>query len=278
MKKTAILALMTVLTTQPLQAADIAGEVRSGNDAPDTSDGGFLEIGVGTSAWTHPQVWNGRKAGVGFIVSGAYRYKGLFVEAVNGTADGFNLGYQFLKKNDQWTVDLIGLNATNGRTNEIPPNLGDTARTKWLMDRTTGLTGAGFRATRYFDDYIFQARVLNDIYNNRGNYGSARLGRSWQYRNWNFHGMAGVEHFDSKFSQRMVGINAAETSASFPQQYSPGSITQVEAEVGVTYPMTEHWVFRGTIRHTFLPDAVTDSPLYEDSSQSTFFTSLSYVF
>jgi outer membrane scaffolding protein for murein synthesis (MipA/OmpV family) len=146
------------------------------------------------------------------------------------------------------------------------------------MDRTTALTGAGFRVTGYLDDYILQARMLNDVYNNRGNYGSARLGRSWQYRNWNFHGIAGVEYFDSSFAQHMVGISAAETSSSFPQQYSPGSITQVEAEVGVTYPMTEHWVFRATIRHTFLPDAVTDSPLIENSSQSSFFTSFNYVF
>ena len=268
--------LMAALLTQPLQAADIAGEVRNGEDGPDTSDGGFLEVGVGASLWNHPQVWNDHKGGYGLIVSGAYRYKGLFVEAINGTADGVNLGYQ-LWNDDQWAVDLIGINATNGRTNPIEPNLPETSRNLWLMDRQTALTGAGLRVTRYFDDYIFQFRVLNDIYNNRGNYGSARLGRSWQYRNWNFHAIGGIEYFDSQFGEHLVGVGADEATRAFPQ-YSPGSFAQVEGEVGVTYPMTEHWVFRATIRHTFLPDAVTNSPLYEDNYATSLFTSLNYVF
>jgi outer membrane scaffolding protein for murein synthesis (MipA/OmpV family) len=51
-----------------------------------------------------------------------------------------------------------------------------------------------------------------------------------------------------------------------------------EAEVGVTYPMTEHWVLRATIKHNFLPDAVKDSPLYDDNSATSFLTSFSYVF
>ncbi|MGP1609754.1 MAG: MipA/OmpV family protein, partial [Burkholderiales bacterium] len=110
-----------------------------------------------------------------------------------------------------------------------------------------------------------------------GNYGSARLGKSWQYRNWNFHAMGGIEYFDTKFAQRMVGVDSVEATLAFPQ-YSPGSYAQFEGEVGVTYPMTENWVFRATIRHTLLPDAVTDSPLYEDNYATSFFTSFNYVF
>lgn len=276
MNKLTIMLLATALLAQPLRAADIAGEVRSGSDGPETSDGGFLEVGVGASLWTRPVTWPGRKSSYGLIVSGAYRYKGLFVEAINGTADGLNLGYQ-LWNDDQWTLDFIGINATNGRTNKIDPNLGDTARTKWVMDRQTALTGAGLRVTRYFDDYIFQARLLNDVYNNRGSYGSARLGKSWQYRNWNFHAMAGVEFFDSQFAQHMVGVSANEASRAFPQ-YSPGAFAQLETEVGVTYPVTENWVFRATLRNTVVPTAVTDSPLFEDSHATSFFTSFNYVF
>lgn len=276
MNKLTIILLTTALLSGPLRAADIAGEVRSGSDSPDTSDGGFLEIGVGAALWTDPQAWDGRNGTYGLVVSGAYRYKGLFIEAINGTADGLNLGYQ-LWSDDQWSLDLIGVNATGGDTNEMDPGLGDTARTAWLKDRSTGLTGAGIRVTRYFDDYVFQARLLNDVYNNRGNYGSARLGKSWQYRNWNFHGIAGVEYFDANFSQYMVGVTPAQATSSFAA-YSPDAIAQVEAEVGVTYPVTENWVFRATVRHTLLPDAVTDSPLYEDNYATSFFTSFSFVF
>jgi outer membrane protein len=274
--RTPAILLATAVLAQPLQAADIAGEVRSGSDGPETGDGGFLEVGVGAAAWTRPVPWQGRKASVGLVVSGAYRYKGLFVESINGTADGLNLGYQMWNDN-QWTVDFIGINATNGRTNEIDPNLGDTARTSWIKDRHTARTGAGLRVTRYFDDYIFQARLLNDVYNHRGNYGSARLGKSWQVRNWNFHAMAGVEYFDSSFAQHIVGISANEASLAFPQ-YSPGAFAQLETEIGVTYPVNENWVFRATIRNAVVPDTVTDSPMFEDSHASSFFTSLTYVF
>lgn len=276
MNKLTTMALMTVVLAQPLQAADIASEVRSGDNGPDTGDGGFLEVGVAAGLWTNPLVVDRHQASYGVILAGEYRYKGLFIESISGSADGLNLGYK-LWNNRQWTVDLIGVNATSGSTNEVDPHLGDTARTVWLLDRHVALTGAGFRVTRHFDDYVFQFRALNDIYNNRGNYGTARLGRSWQYRNWNFHTLAGVEYLDSRFSQHVYGISAREATRSLPQ-YSPGSIFAAEAEVGVTYPVTEHWVFRATVRHTFFPNAVADSPLFDKNSASSFATSFSYVF
>lgn len=276
MNKITTTALLATLLCPPLHAADIAGEMRNGGEGPETSDGGFLEVGISGRVWTRPQVGPGDKASYGVVVSGEYRYKGLFVEAINGTADGVNVGYQ-LWNDDEWIVDFIGFNGTAGSVGEMDPNLGDTARSLWLMDRNTALTGAGLRATRYFDDYILQFRVLNDVYHSRGNYGSARVGRSWQYRNWNFHAMAGVEFYDSKFAQHVYGVSAVQASNFFPE-YRPGAVVTPEFEVGVTYPVNQNWVFRATARHTFLPDAVTDNALYADSSQSQFFASLSYVF
>ncbi|KAF0187480.1 MAG: MltA-interacting MipA family protein, partial [Gammaproteobacteria bacterium] len=257
MNKIAIIILATMLLAQPLQAADIAGEVRSGADGPDTGDGGFLEIGVRAGAWTHPFFGDGNNAGEGFTpgegftLAGQYRFRGFFVEAINSTADGINVGYQ-LWNNDQWMVDIIGYNATSGSVKKVDPFLdpgtayatpGTPRPGLWMKHSGTALTGAGLRVTRYFDDYIVQFRVLHDVYHGRGQYASARLGRSWQYRNWNFHAMAGIEYLDSELSLRTFGVTAAEAKRSFFRQYDPGATGQIEAEIGVTYPMSERWVF-----------------------------------
>jgi outer membrane protein len=278
MNKIAITALMTMLLAQPLQAADISGEVRNGADGPDTSDGGFLEIGFRAGVWTHPWVGNGEKSGYGVTLAGEYRYKGLFVEAINSTADGLNLGYQ-LWNDDQWVLDFIGFNVTSGPERKRQPyDAAAPGRGLLVEGSGTAQRGAGLRLTRYFDDYIFQFRILDDIYRNRGFYSTARVGRSWQYRNWNFHAMGGFEYLGSEYSQRTYGISAIEASRSGFLQYTTGAVIQAEAEVGVTYPVTEHWVFRGTFRHNFLPASVADSPVLEDHYNSQLLLSLSYVF
>ncbi len=285
MQKIAITTLAMLLAL-PLQAADIAGEVRSGADGPDTGDGGFLEIGVRAGAWTHPILGNDSKAGSGFTLAGQYRYKGFFIEAINSSADGINLGYQ-LWNNEQWLVDIIAFNATSGTEKRVDPFLDpgtaydDPATPRpglVAKNSSSALTGAGLRITRYFDDYIVQFRVLNDAYRNRGQYASARLGRSWQYRNWNFHAIAGIEYLDSEYSQRTFGVTAAEAKRSYFPKYDPGATGQIEAEFGVTYPMSRRWVFRATARHSFLADAVSRSPLYDKSSQTSVMLSVSCVF
>lgn len=265
-----------------LQAADIAGDVRLGNDGPDTTDGGFLEVGIIGKAHRDPRLgdrWD-KDPALGLVVAGQYRYKGFFLESVNGSSDGLNAGYN-LWSDERWAVDVIGLNSTWGDSledfEEIDPNLGDTQRTIWLLKRDTPLTGAGVRITGYFGEYILQYRALNDIYYNRGNYSTARLGRSWQYRNWNFHGIVGLEYLDAKYSQRTFGVDEREASRSFPT-YAPGATVSTEVEAGVTYPITEHWVFRATVKHRFLPNAVKESPLYDDDSATSLLTSFSYVF
>lgn len=273
-----ITALTALLLGRSLLAADIAGEVRAGDDSPEMSDGGFLEVGLMGKVQRDPGAsdrWD-EDPSVGLLIAGEYRYKGLFVEAVNGSPDGLNLGYK-LWSDDQWTIDLIGLNATTGDLKDMDRNLHATQRVIWLLERDPALTGAGVRITRYFDDYIFQYRLLDDIWYDHGTYSTARLGRSWQYRNWNFHGIVGAEYLDSSYSLRMFGVSAAEATNGFPQ-YSPGSTVSYEAEVGVTYPVSEHWVFRSTLRHNFFPGAVTDGPLFDDRSATTFLTSFSYVF
>ncbi|NQY37833.1 MAG: MipA/OmpV family protein [Alteromonadaceae bacterium] len=51
-------------------------------------------------------------------------------------------------------------------------------------------------------------------------------------------------------------------------------------ELGVTYPISENWVFKATARAATISDEITDSPYYQnkDSLATSFRTSLSYVF
>lgn len=274
---------MTVLLLKPVFAADIATDVRSGNGVPDSSNGGYFEIGATTGYLTSPRVIDDDDDegwGVGISLAGAYRYKGFFVEASQGTFDGLNLGYNFWN-GQHWSADLLAssfngiLDTDNADT--IDGRLTEAQRNSELIDQDSFYSGAGIRLTGYYGDYILQYRLVTDTHGGNGVTSTGRLGKSWQVKNWNFHGVVSAEYTSATTNRYWLGVGAAEATTRFPE-YDPGASFSFNAEVGVTYPLGKDWVFRSFARYGLLSDEAKDSPLTDDDHWVLFVNSISYVF
>lgn len=263
--------------------ADIASAVRPGGEQL-REDGGYFELGVSLNyaqiARDHKERDDLEDFSIGLSLAGEYRYKGFFVEAAQGSFDGLNLGYT-LYETPTWSVDLLAASALgtlDSEDNNVNlTGLNEAQRNEAILERNTFYMGAGVRGTVYLDNYIVQARVVSDIYDDNGASATLRLGRGWQYRNWNFHAVASAEYGTDKTIQYLYGITPEEATTQF-NAYKPNAALSFTGEVGVTYPVSENWVFRSALRYTAFPDEIEDSPLVDRDSDIYFFNSINYVF
>ena len=263
-------------------AGDIAKDIREGGGS-DHSNSNYFELGVNYIYDTN--VWVGSDdddcesecegGGIGFNASGAYYFKGAFIELESASFDGLSLGFNFVNT-EHWSLDLLGSSAS-GSLNDDPTPQTDEEKDQALLNQDTFYNGAGIRATAYWDDIIFQYRLVTDIHDNNGITSSARLGKSWQAKNWNFHAILSTEYFSNKTSQYLIGVTKEEATDRFTQ-HSPKGGLMFTADIGATYPLSEHLVWRSFFRHAELPDRAKDSPLIEDNRASGFSTSINYVF
>ncbi|RUM94816.1 MAG: MipA/OmpV family protein [Thiothrix sp.] len=263
-------------------AGDIAKDIREGGGY-DRSNSNYFELGVHYIDST--DVWVGsdnddckskcKEAGFDLSASGAYYFKGAFIELESTSFDGLSLGFNFLNT-EHWSLDLLGSSAS-GSLNDDPTPQTDEEKDQALLNRDTFYNGAGIRATAYWNDIIFQYRLVTDIYDSNGITSSARLGKSWQAKNWNFHAILSTDYFSNKTTQYLIGVTKEEATDRFAQ-YNPKGGLIFTADIGATYPLSEHLVWRSFFRHTELPDRAKDSPLIEDNRASGFSTSINYVF
>lgn len=270
-------------------AADIGDEIRRSGQPLGDYNGGYFEISA-SAGCGHSAVVYGRKeraggvseCGNGWGMGGEYRYNGLFFEATSKGQDGINIGYT-LWSNPGWSVDLLAASAggalydRNGSIDSETPGLSDPVRDYAILHRDTWYTGAGMRVTHYFGPNIIQFRLVTDVHGGNGVTSTARLGRAWQIRNWNFHGLGSLVYRSAKTNQYYFGISELEQTERFPV-YNAGSSVDASFEVGATYPLSEHWVFRSEVRLTPILSSIRDSPLIGDSWSGSVGATISYVF
>nr|WP_028771477.1 MipA/OmpV family protein [Shewanella waksmanii] len=272
--------LFSLLPTK-VSASDIASSVTGGVDNR-FADGGYFELGASVYSVNKFDVRQTEHEAIqpSLLISGIYQYKGAFVEMVHQSQDGINLGFNFWNS-ENWSLDILAANLKSSwaRPEGVnPEDLIEAQRNDYLMSEESLYIGAGLRATRYWDDhYVFQYHIVSDYYDGQGIQSSARLGKSWQVRNWNFHALASLEYASSSLNQQLFGISGDEATARFPE-YTPSSSISYGLELGVAYPISESFVFRAMYRMNVLSDEVTDSPFNESGYVSFFNASISYVF
>lgn len=285
--KNIILTTILLCLSGGVIAADIASGARKGNARVDVEDGGYFELGLIASWLSGDRVRDedDLKAPSKSITpsfSAEYRYKGLFVEAVAGSSDGLNLGYNFWN-NDNISLDFIALNPrgsffyTYGDDEDTTTT--EQEKNDELLERSDYYLGTGFRFTRYSRDSnnIVQFRLLADAINGHGISSSLRFASSEQYRNWNIHCILGFEYNSAKTNERFYGVSANEATQLFPE-YHADSSTSIVLELGAAYPITEHWVFRTSARYRKY-GGEEESPLINDDDRNiAVWTSVSYVF
>lgn len=175
-------------------ASDIASSVNGGSNR--LADGGDFELGMSVYGINQIDVrqTDSGAAQLSLLISGMYQYKGMFVEMIHQSQDGVNLGVNLWSSED-WSFDLLlaNLQGSWSRPDVDPSTLDEAGRNAYLLSEDSLYIGAGFRATRYWgDNYVFQYRLVSDYYDDQGIQSSARLGKSWQVRNWNFHVLGSV--------------------------------------------------------------------------------------
>jgi outer membrane scaffolding protein for murein synthesis (MipA/OmpV family) len=254
-------------------ASGITRDIRQGAGAEETrEDGGYFELGLGHYS-TNTIIFKGneddKKHGFGVRINAGYQWKGLFIDLNDD--DGFVYGYNALNT-DNWSYDIVGSVIS-------PINKDRSDLFESLRDRKAGRT-LGLRATGFYGKNIFQFEVKdarNDEFN--GFQASALAGTSWQVRNWNTHVVAGLHYSSSAINDYYWGVRPEEVNADFAE-YEADASAVFTTEFGVTYPISESWVFRGKVNYVYGSEEIANSPLRSDDTKHFIGTSasISYVF
>jgi outer membrane scaffolding protein for murein synthesis (MipA/OmpV family) len=254
-------------------ANDISQNLRNNTQAASSSEN-YLEVGVMTrvrdEATYKGSNGKGSYTSTGLFINGSYNWNNLFIENYSESGHGLVVGYNAFN-NDNWSFDVMA-NTDWGHVSF--ENNG-----RYYSDKDEFTLGG--RLSGYLGNNIVQLAINQDATgDHNGTTASALIGRNWQLRNWNFHGIIGVEYVSAKLNDYNLGVSD-ETASHFDiEAYEADGSVNFSTEIGVTYPISENWVFRATGRAVTIPDEVTDSPRYAnmDSLATSFRTSLSYVF
>jgi outer membrane scaffolding protein for murein synthesis (MipA/OmpV family) len=255
-------------------AADISHSLRNNTDATHTAEN-YFELGVSAYTGKGPSLTEDESdiSGAGIVINGSYNWQGLFIDLYGESQTPLVIGYNAYNSRF-WSFDVLLTPTGNG----VGEDLDD--RFVGIEDRDASIM-AGLRATGYIGGYTTQLSVKRDIAgSSRGTMATALVGKNWQYRNWNFHSMIGVNYIDAKFVDYYLGVSEDEANRTQFTAFEGESKVVLSAEVGVTYPVNENWVFRAT---THYGNALGDDPksplLANDRSDAiSVTTSISYVF
>ncbi len=254
-------------------ASDIARDIREGRGAPQSDDGGYLELGLAL-AWTKNPIQglaeSEKLLGLSIDINGQYQWKGFFIETISESESGLTLGYN-LYAGEHALVDTIVSRLHSEISEDIDDDLDG------LRDRDAD-TMLGLRSTHYYGSNILQVELLGDISNkHKGYIFNASLGKYWQVRNWNLHTILSVRHRSDKLVDYYLGIRGQESTAGFPV-YKAGAGNELDLEIGLTYPLKEDWILRATAQYIYLSGELSNSPLAYDNYGIILFNSINYVF
>ena len=278
------LLIFVLLASTAAWGRDFTTDVRSGYDEPESESGSYFEVG-GVIAYVEESFnlcCTEKEEGfqVDTFLSGEYRRNRFFIEATFGTFDGLTSGIS-LFQGKKWVVDLVLASALGRISDDDFDNVSELSeqdRNRFIETRDTFFNGAGIRATLYWDEYVFQYRFVKDTHGGNGLLSDIKIGRGWQYRNWNFHAIANVKWASSDLSNYWFGIDEDIATERHPA-FETNSGFFYSTEIGLTYPVTQHWVFRTAYRYGDIASGqASRSSLVSSGYDATLYSSLSYVF
>lgn len=271
--KLSLVAIVLVAFSSFTHSADIAHTLRANtqdNNDPDN----FIEIGLGASLGIGSSLIDEKAKGLGLFInlSSSYNWNGFFIDLGSETAEPLVIGYN-LHNSDKWSFDLV-LGTTEGGVSEDTDD-----RFIGIMKRQSS-TMVGARLTGYFGKNILQVSLKRDVRGiSDGTVATALLGRNWQYRNWNFHGLIGLNISDSKYNDYYLGVSEEESVLTGIESYDGKASIHFSSSVGVTYPLSQNWIYRAdiSVSSNF---GQNDSTLFEKrrNFDSVISTSINYVF
>ena len=273
LKKLSLIVIFSVAFSSFAHSADIARTLRT--STPDINDpDNFIELGIGAWLGVSSSLTDEEAKGTSLLInlSASYNWNGFFIDLGAETAEPLIIGYNAYNI-DNWSFDLV-LGTTGPGVSESTGDrfIGITKR------QSSGMLGG--RLTGYFGKDILQVALKYDVRGiSGGTVASVLLGRNWQYRNWNFHGLVGLNISDAKFNDYYLGVTEEESVITGIEAYDGKVSIHFSSSVGITYPISENWIYRANISlgSNF---GQNDSPLFE--KRRNFYTgintSINYVF
>lgn len=271
-------ALMFTLTSYlPIaHSAPISRDIQnSASVANARENGGYFELGAFAAARNRPLLkWESDKnSTLSLDVNLGFQWNGLFID-VNDD-ESVVLGFNAINTKN-WSYDLVA-GVYGGRSNVFIT--GPNADITYIQSRTASVNG-GLRATGFYNNTIlqFELRQAGNL-DFSGYRASALIGRGWQVRNFNFHGVVGLSHSSARFNDYYLGVREDEASALFPE-YVAGSSFTPNGEVGFTYPLNPNFLFKGRLNYTYMSDAAYESPITREGTRNllSYRVALYYVF
>lgn len=252
-----------------LQAADIARDVRAGREDETLLFDGYLEFSASASRVQIPI--DGVDDYIGkFGVGGHIRYRRFFIDVFAESYNQFQTGLNILS-DDVWSVDLLGASSEHGVDSELNREL------QLFSDRNPAFF-LGFRATAYRPNYILQFEALNDVSRvHNGSLITATIAKTWLYHNWNFHALIGGRYESPATLDYQFGNSPEDATENYPA-YKARAGTTFVSELGVTYPLNEHFIFNATGRWWKLPPAIIDSPFINSDLYLTATGTITFVY
>lgn len=267
------MAILTIASSSFTYAADLARTLRSNadeNSAPEN----FFEIGLGVGAGLGSSYTDSDAKGAGLSINlaGSYNWKGFFIDLYGETSEEVVVGYNAYN-HDNWSFDVV-LGATgNGIT-------GSTDDRFEGINKREGSFLLGGRATGYYGKNVIQLSLKHDVSGrSQATIASALVGRNWQYRNWNFHGLVSLSLADKNLDDYFFGVTEEEANRTNFEAYDGKASVKLNSSIGVTYPISENWVYRATV-YAGTDFGLNDSPLFakKRAFYASIGNSISYVF
>lgn len=261
-------------------------------------DGGYMSLGVGFRSEKSPFVGDFGEAAI--FLNGRYQWHGLFVEAPDIAffgSDGVDVttqnqsmigvGYNF-HNSQRWNFDLYA-----GAPDSAVSITGFRDDKLVELNKRKALTGYGLRSIGNYGANTVQFVAFPFYYSSEdadsGLYASMWLAHEWQVKNWNLHGAVGIKYRASSILDYYYGISDEESANLFGggviAAYEAKAGTDYTVQLGASYPVSKHWVFRSYARYTDISDSITDSPLFNvgvavgrPKNESEVGISINYVF
>jgi outer membrane scaffolding protein for murein synthesis (MipA/OmpV family) len=265
-KKLSLVAILSVAFSSFTYSADISRTLRTNGDQNSAPEN-FFEVGLSAGVGVGSSLTDedGKGAGLGLNVSGSYNWNDFFIDFFGEASEEVVIGYNAYSHNN-WSFDVV-LGATgNGITNDTDDRFDG-------LNKREGSFFLGGRATGYYGKNIIQLSLKHDISGrSQATIASALIGRNWQYKDWNFHGLMGLSLADKKLEDYFLGVTEEEANRTGFDAYDGKTSVNFNSSVGVTYPISENWEFRATA-YAGSDFGTNDSPLF--SKKRDFYAGIS---
>jgi len=256
-------------------AAEIPHEV----EPTESGNGDHLELGLSIAYGVFPLIGlnnvdslaesGDRNLSIDLVIEGRLQYRGVFLELIRGSFESLALGYS-VYENEHRSFELIAAKLF-GKVER------DHVERLELIEDREGDVNLGFRRSRFFGSTVLQTELVSNLSSSHlGFIGTVKLGHQKQIRNWTLHGLLGVRYLSSDVVDQYFGVSRNEMGGQFNEHRgSDGIISTVQ--VGISYPLSEKFVFNASVVYDQFPNAISDSPLAQGDSRLDTRVGISYI-